>query len=81
MEKMRPFRQLGRIGIMPRSWCSSLRPGAKKPRRWNERYGVTIGCDDAHGSYSLGEIALKLKMSGSRPRVGHGASSLELDRF
>jgi len=53
MGKMRPFRQRGRIGIMRQSWCSSLRPRAKKPtsrerqRRWNERYGVTIGCDDA----------------------------------
>jgi hypothetical protein len=43
----------GRIGTMPPSWCSSPRPRAKRPtskerrRRSNERYGVTIGCDDA----------------------------------
>ena len=42
-----------RIGTMRRSWYSSPRPQAKRPtsrerqRRWNERYGVTIGCDDA----------------------------------
>src|SRR5215813_1310268 len=50
---MRPWRQRGRIGTMRRSWCSSPRPRAKRrtsrerQRRWSERYGVTIGCDDA----------------------------------
>ena len=53
MGHMQPGGRHGRIGIMRRSWCSSLRPHVKRrtskerERRWNERYGVTIGCDDA----------------------------------
>jgi hypothetical protein len=48
-----PGGRCGRTGSMRRSWCSSPRPRAKRrtsrerQRRWNERYGVTIGCDDA----------------------------------
>jgi hypothetical protein len=48
-----PGGRYGRTGSMRRSWCSSPRPLPKRrtsrerQHRWNERYGATIGCDDA----------------------------------
>jgi hypothetical protein len=55
------------MGIMRRSRCSSPRPRAKRrtskerQRRWKERSGVTIGCDD-DARFLLAEAAAKQKM-------------------
>ena len=69
----------GRIGIMRRSWCSSPRPRAKKrtsrerQRRWSERYGVTIGCDDA-GARSSVHIALPKQVLELAPSLHRGVA-------